>query len=130
MTRTPSAARDLLWRALVRCAGARWQALARLSPPRRSPRGGASERIGSLVRLIQSTALQRLTGSAATPAGAGEPDAAVEALEVALAFQHLQLAEQRLLLGQPEDAAEHAQRFVRALLAAAVATLGQGFNTE
>jgi hypothetical protein len=130
MTRTPSAARDLLWRALVRCAGARWQALARLSPPRRSPRGGASERIGSLVRLIQSTALQRLTGSAATPAGAGEPDAAVEALEVALAFQHLQLSEQRLLLGQPEDAAEHAQRFVRALLAAAVATLGQGFNTE
>jgi hypothetical protein len=132
MTRSPSAARDLLWQALVRCAGARWQALARLSPPRRSQRSGESERIGSLVRLIQSSAHQRLAGSGATPAGAVEPDAAVAALalEVALAFQHLRLAEQRLLLGQAQEAAEHAQRFVQALLAAAVSALGQGFSAE
>lgn len=132
MTRPPSAARDLLWRALVRCAGARWQALARLSPPRRSQRGGESARIGSLVRLIQSTAQQRRTGSAAPLSGGQEPDAVVAALalEVALAFQHLQLAEQRLLLGQAQEAGEHSQRFVQALLAAAVTALGQGFSAE
>lgn len=132
MTRTPIAARELLWRALARCAGARWQSLAQLTPPRRSPRGGESERIGSLVRLIQSTARQRLAGTAATPSRTVEPgtaDAAL-ALEVALAFQHLQLAEQRLLLGQEQECSDHCQRFVQTLLAAAVSAVGQGFSAE
>jgi hypothetical protein len=131
MTRTPTAARELLWRALVRCAGARWHALAQLTPPRRGRRSGEQDRLSALVRLIQSAACRRLAGPGAPfPAAQAADTAADLALEVGLAFQHLQLAEQRLLLGQQQAAAEHSQRFVQALLAAAVAALGQGFSAE
>lgn len=122
MTRPTTTARELLWRAIAQCAGARWQSLANLPLPRRSRSGGNSDRQRDLVRLIQLQARQQ--------PGPSSTDTAAAALSVALAFQHRQLAEQRMLLGEPEAAQRHCQQFVQGLIAAAVEVLGQGFSTE
>lgn len=139
MTRPTTTARELLWRAIAQCAGARWHSLDTLPVPRRNRRAASAEPLHELVRLIQQQARQRPgPGGAATaedsPAplrdgrGAGPPGPM--ALSVALAFQHRQLAEQRLLLGEPDAAQQHCRQFVQGLMAAGVDVLGQGFSTE
>lgn len=121
MSRATTSARELLWRAITQCAGARWQSLAALPLPRRSRSTGSSERLRELVQLIQLHARRQTapTGTSAAPA-----------LAVALAFQHRHLAEQRLLLGEPELARRHCRQFVQGLMTAAVEALGQGFSAE
>jgi len=129
MTRPTTTARELLWRAIAQCAGARWHSLDTLPLPRRSRSGGSADRLRELVCLIQRQARQRPTPSATSPKTSPATSPAA-ALSVALAFQHRQLAEQRLLLGQPEVAGQHCRQFVQGLMAAAVEVLGQGFTVE
>lgn len=121
MTRSTTTARELLWRAIAQCAGARWQSLDTLPLPRRSRSGGSAERLRELVHLIQRQARRQPAPSSASAAAA---------LAVALAFQHRQLAEQRLLLDEPEAAQHHCRQFVQGLMAAAIEALGQGFSSE
>lgn len=117
---------------MIQCAGARWHSLHNLPVPPQSHQGEKQEIIHGLVRLIQERSRQRLHPSNATANPKQQRPAAEEILdlEVSLAFHHLHLAEQRLLLGDDSGLHLHCRMFLGGLLAAAIEVLGQGFARE
>lgn len=125
MTTRPTKARDLLWRTLAQCAGARWRSLDSLQVP-----GGSSRSLRDLVRRIQARARQRWAHRPLPEPEAMETEArdGSIALQVELAFHHLQLAEQRLLLGDEDAGRLHCRGFLNGLLAAAFEVLGERFD--
>jgi hypothetical protein len=126
-------ARFLLWRALHYCASARWLSLARLSLPETAHSGKSPDRAIAFLRLIQARGRQQMP--AAVPADVLSSvmnDTAISsvALQVEFAFQNLRLAEQRLLLGDRENAHSHCRQFLHGLLLAAVTVMGKTFSRE
>jgi len=132
MIPSATAARILLWRAISQCAGARWHSLATLPPPEGAGKTRYARRILLLLQLIQSRSRQRLVHAGIPVGGLEDSLEGDEQLlfHVEMAFQHLQLAEQRLLLTDREGAGLNCQKFVNSLLAAAVEVLGEAFTNE
>lgn len=125
MTTRPTKARDLLWRTLALCAGARWRSLEALQVP-----VGSSRALRDLVRRIQTRARRRWGHPSLCEPEAMESDVGDGsiALQVELAFHHLQLAEQRLLLRDEDAGRQHCRGFLNGLLAAAFDVLGERFD--
>ena len=125
--------RDLLCLAISLCAAARWHSLLQLNgEPGSAGTTARTTQSENLLRQIQDRVRQRLPLAAvhAPSTQQGAPLAASILLQVEIAFQHLRLAEQRLLLGDPEPARLHCRRFLHGLLAAAAEVQGEGFNRE
>ncbi len=132
MTSAPTDARHLLWRAISQCAGARWHSLSILELPTPAYPEREDTRITELVRQIQKRALRWLSLEPADSAreAQGSMPCAAGDLHVEIAFQYLQLATQRLLLGEGETARAHCLLFLHGLLAGAVEILGAAFAPE
>jgi len=129
----PPEARFLLWRALHYCASARWLSLARLRLPETAHSGKSRDSALAFLRLIQARGRQQMP--AAVPAdvlSSAMKDTAISsvALQVEFAFQNLRLAEQRLLLGDRENARSQCRQFLHGLLLAAVTVMGKTFSRE
>jgi hypothetical protein len=122
----------LLWRAIIQCARARWHSLALLAVECETG-GDISERsIVDLIQTIQKASTRRLIHI--TPLVAEEAAPAHAASDsgflVAVAFQQLQLAEQRLLLADQQGAQRNCQMFLFSLLAAAAEVMGKTFSSD
>ena len=130
LSNTP--AQPLLWRAIFQCARARWHSLALLAVEG-EPGGDIAERsILDLIQTIQKASTRRLIH--ATPLFADQAAPAYGASDsgflVAVAFQQLQLAEQRLLLADQQGAQLNCQMFLFSLLAAAAEVMGKTFSSD
>ena len=129
----PPEARLLIWRALHYCASARWLSLARLRLSASVPSGKPPDKALGFLRLIQARARQQMPCIAAVdswPSATNDMAISSVALQVELAFQNLRLAEQRLLLGDRENAHSQCRQFLDGLLLAAVTVMGQTFSRE
>jgi hypothetical protein len=132
MATTTRKARGLLWRSLHHCATARWHSLANLGLPMGEGKGSAAERALELVLLLRDHGLRRMHPAALVPERPRQTQNLSDSviLWVELAFQHLRLAEQRLLLGDRPAAGSHCRQFLNGLLSATVAVLGEAFSRD
>ena len=126
--------RGILWRAIYQCAGARWHSLAALSIAQESGKSWSANKVIHLIQLIQTCSARRIVNTfsptkSVRALGSNEgDDQSVFIIE--MAFQYLQLVEQRLLLADDAGANLNSQKFIDSLLASAVVVLGESFTLE
>lgn len=132
MIQMPTSPRLLLWRVLSQCAGACWHSLDSIDLPSAKEVDQEGDPIFMLIRQIQTCSRKR-QGAMPKPAlshQTQEDCPAVLQFHVELAFQHLQLAEQKILFNDEQQARAHCCQFLSSLLSAAVTTLGEEFTAE
>jgi hypothetical protein len=121
---------SLLKLAISYCAAARWHSLSQLTVLQDTPDSEPLARELPLVRFIQQLAHRHTSEETS---GEILPTFLLEApatslMLVGIAFQHLQLAEQHILLGEIGGARMNSQMFVHSLLSAAVECCGRSFT--
>lgn len=124
--------RLMLWRVLSQCAGACWRSLGAMALPTAKEIGLESELTFTLIRQIQQRSRHRLgtTERPGTSEQLQEDCPAILKFHVEFAFQHLQLAELKILCKQESQARAHCHQFLSSLLSAAGVTLGEEFTAE